>query len=135
MANLPELPHESTLERSKSTEDSASPADVSPSPGRDRNHNPEWWRVPNFGYLLIWWVAVIGYYVVFNSISSRGHKGLIDLAMISDGWYAILACGLIGAFYTKRFRLLWFLISIVLAMLILLLMLLGLGVLMDLMNP
>ena len=131
---MPELPGKSTLERSKTTEDSASPPDASPSPRRDRTHNSEWWVIPNFSYLLIWWVVVIGYYVVFNSISGRDHKGLIDLDMISDGWYVILASGLIGAFYAKRFRLLWFLISIVLAMLILLLMLLGLGTLKNLMN-
>jgi hypothetical protein len=109
--------------------------DVSPSSGRDRSRNSEWWRIPNFSYLLIWWVVVIGYYVVLNSISGRDHKGMIDLEMVSDGWYMIMACGLIGAFYTKRFRLLWFLISIVLAMLILLLMLLGLGAFKNLMNP
>ena len=132
---MPELPGKSTLERSKTTEDSASPPDASPSPRRDGTHHSEWWVIPNFSYLLLWWVVVIGYYVVFNSISGRDHKSLIDLDMISDGWYVILASGLIGAFYAKRFRLLWFLISIVLAMLILLLMLLGLGTLKNLMNP
>jgi len=102
---------------------------------RDRTDNPHWWVIPNFNHLLIWWVVIIGYYVVFNSISGRHHKGLIDPEMVSEGWYVILASGLIGALYAKRFRPLWFLISIVLAMLILLLMLLGLGTLMALMNP
>ncbi len=132
---MPELPGKSTLERSKTTEDSASPPEASPSPGRDRTRDAKWWVIPNFSYLLLWWVVVIGYYVVFSSISGRDHKGLIDLEMISGGWYVILASGLIGAFYAKRFRLIWFLISIVLAMLILLLMLLGLGTLKNLMNP
>jgi hypothetical protein len=44
----------------------------------------------------------------------------------------ILVSGLIGAFYANRSRPLWFLISIVLAMLIL--MLLGLGTLKNMMN-
>jgi hypothetical protein len=131
---MPELPSKSTLERSKATEDSASPPDALPPPSRDRTHNSEWWVIPDFSYLLIWWVVVIGYYVVFNSISGRDHKGLIDLEMITDGWYVILASGLIGAFYAKRSRPLWFLISIVLAMLIMLLMLLGIGTLKNLMN-
>ncbi len=65
----------------------------------------------------------------------RDHKGLIDVEMIYDGWYVIVASGVIGALYAKRRRILWFLISIVLAMLMLLLMLLGLGALKTLMFP
>ena len=102
--------------------------------GRDRPDDSGWWVIPDFSYLLVWWMAVIGFYVVFSSILGRYHNGLVDPETISDGWYAILASGLIGAFYAKRFRPLWFLISIVLAMLILLLMLLGLGTLKNLMN-
>jgi amino acid transporter len=132
---MPELPGKSTPERSKATTDSARPPAGAPSPGRDRTHNPEWWVVPHFGYLLVWWVVIIGYYVVFSSIPGREHKGLVDPEMISDGWYAILTSGLVGAFYATRFRLLWFLLSMVLALLILLLMLLGLGSLKNLMNP
>jgi hypothetical protein len=132
---MPELPDKSTPERSKTAQNGASLPDASPSPSRDRSRKSEWRVIPNFGYLLIWWVAVIGFYVVFNSISGRYHKGLIDPEMISDGWYVILASGLIGAFFATRFRLLWFLISIVLATLILLLLLLALGTLKNLMNP
>jgi len=132
---MPELPDKSALERSKTTQNGASRPDAPPSPGRDPTRSPQWWAIPNFGYLLIWWVVIIGYYVVFNSISARDHNSLIDPEMISDGWYAILASGIIGAFYATRFRLLWFLISIVLAALMLLLMLLGLGTLKNLMNP
>jgi hypothetical protein len=128
------LPGKSTLERSKTAENSASPPDASPSRKRDRTHNPEWWAIPNFSHLLIWWVVVIGYYVVFSSISSRYRKDLIDLEMISNGWHVILASGLIGALYAKQLRLVWFLISILLAMLLLLLMLLGLGTLKNVMN-
>ena len=132
---MPELPDKSTPERSKTAQNGASLPDASPSPSRDRRRKPEGWVIPNFGYLLIWWVAVIGFYGVFNSISGRYHKGLIDPEMISDGWYVILASGLIGAFFATRFRLLWFLISIVLSTLILLLLLLALGTLKNLMNP
>ena len=131
---MPELPGKSTLERSKTRENGASPPDASPPPGGGQSRNSQWWVIPDFGYLVIWWVAVIGYYVVFNSISGRDHIGLIDPEMISGGWYVILISGLIGAFYAKRSRPLWFLISIVLAMLILLLMLLGLGALKNLTN-
>lgn len=90
--------------------------------------------IPNFRYLLLWWVALLGYYVVFNSISGRFHKDLIDLEAVSDAWYAILASGLIGVFFAKRSRLLWFLLSVVLATLILLAMLLTLGTLKRWMN-
>ena len=94
-----------------------------------------WWALPNFSHLLIWWVVMIGYYVVFNTLSGRYYKGLIDVEMIAEGWYVILASGAIGALYAKQLRILWFLVSIVLAMLILLLMLLCLGALKTLMNP
>ncbi len=114
--------------------DSASSPDASPPATRGRTHDSKWWEIPNFGSLVIWWVVVIGYYLVFNSISGRYHDRLIDPEMVTQGWYAILISGIIGAFYAKRFRPLWFLISVVLAMLILLLMLLGLGSLKDLMN-
>jgi hypothetical protein len=63
------------------------------------------------------------------------YKGLADVKMISDGWYASLASGLIGAFSAKRFRLLWFLISIVVALLILLAMLVGLSAVRNLIDP
>ena len=131
---MPEPPGNSSLERSKPAEGGAAPLDASPSPGGDRTGKPRWWVMPNFSYLIVWWVALIGYYVAFSSIPGREHPGLIDPEMIYDGWYAILASGLIGAFYAKRFRLLWFLLSIALAALILLLMLLGLGALRNLMN-
>ncbi len=103
-------------------------------PERDPTGNPHWWVIPNFGYLLIWWVVIIGFYVSFHSLSGRYHKGLIDPELIADGWYVVLASGLIGALYARRLRPLWFVISTVLAMLILLLMLLGLGILVSLMN-
>ena len=132
---MPELSEPATLERDERTTVSASHPDVPPSPSRGRSHSSKWWVISNFGYLVVWWVVVIGYYVVINSIRDRDHRGLIDLQMISDGWYAILASALIGAFYVNRFRLRWFLMSIVLAMLILVLMLLVLGTLKSLMNP
>ena len=94
-----------------------------------------WWALPNVSHLLIWWVVMIGYYVVFNTLSGRYYKGLIDLEMIAEGWYVILASGAIGALYAKKLRILWFLVSVLLAMLILLLMLLCLGALKTLMNP
>ena len=78
---------------------------------------------------------MIGYYVVFNTLSGRDHRGLIDMQMISDGWYVILASAVIGALYAKRLEILWFLISMVHAMLILLAMLLCLGALKTLMDP
>ena len=99
------------------------------------HQDSDWWVLPNFSHLLIWWVVMIGYYVVFNTLSGRYHKGLIDVDMIVEGWYVILASGAIGALYAKKLRILWFLISIVLAMLILLLMLLCLGALKALMYP
>ena len=71
----------------------------------------------------------------FDTRSGRYYKSLIDVEMMVEGWYVILASGAIGALYAKKLRMLWFLISIVLAMLILLLMLLGLGALETLMNP
>lgn len=132
---MTEPPGKSTLERNKPPADSAWSANASSSSRRDRSHNSKWWAISNFSQLLLWWVVAIGFYVVFDSISGRYHKGLIDLAIVSDGWYVVLASGLIGALYVKRFRLLWFVISIVLATLILLLMLLGLGALKNLMNP
>ena len=94
-----------------------------------------WWVLPNFSHLLIWWVVMIGYYVVFNTLSGRYYKGLIDVEMIVEGWYVILASGAIGALYAKKLRILWFLISIAVATLILLAMLLCLGALKTLMNP
>ncbi len=94
----------------------------------------QWWRVPNLGYLLVWWVIIVGCYAVFDSISGRYHEGGIDLQKILAGWSAILVSGIIGAFYAKRFRLLWFAISIVAAVLLLLLMLLGLETLKSLIN-
>lgn len=78
---------------------------------------------------------MIGYYVVFNTLSGRYYKGLIDVEMIVEGWYVILASGGIGALYAKKLRILWFLISIVVATLILLLMLVCLGALKTLMYP
>jgi hypothetical protein len=89
----------------------------------------------DFSYLLIWWVVIIGYYVDFSYISGRAQRGQSELEMISGARNAIPVSGLIGAFYAKRFRLLWLLISIVLATLILLRRLLGLGALKNLMNP
>jgi hypothetical protein len=94
-----------------------------------------WWQFPNFNHLLIWWVVMIGYYVVFNTLSGRDHRGLIDMEMIIDGWYVILASAVIGTLYAKRLKILWFLISAVLAMLILVLMLACLGALKALMVP
>ena len=132
---MPEWPGKSARERSKITQDSASPLDASPSHRRDLTYNSQWWVIPNFSHLVIWWIVIIGYYVVFNSITGRYYKGLIDLEMVSDGWYVILASGIIGALYAKQLRPVWFLISIVLAILILLLMLLGFGILKILMNP
>ena len=130
---MPELPGKSPTETSKAPEDGASIPDASLRSGRSGYSG--WWLLPNFSHLLIWWVVMIGYYVVFNSLSGRYHKGLIDMDMISDGWYVILASGVVGALYAKRLRILWFLISTVLAMLILLLMLLCLGALKNLMVP
>lgn len=112
----------------------ASSPDASPPAARGRTGDSAWWEVPNFGSLVIWWVVVMGYYLVFTSISGRYHDRVIDPEMLTQGWYAILISGVIGAFYAKRFRPLWFLISVVLAALILLVMLLGLGGLQDLMN-
>lgn len=114
-------------------QDDAAPADAAPR--GVRTPGSEWWVLPNFSHLLIWWVVMIGYYVVFNTLSGRDHKGLIDMEMIYDGWYVIAASGVVGALYAKRRRILWFLVSIVLAMLMLLLMLLGLGALKMLMSP
>lgn len=124
---MPEQTGKSSADGSKTSEDTAPPPHVSSSAAHDRTQELEWWRIPNFPYLLVWWLAVIGYYVVFDSISGRYHKNLIDLELISDARYVIFASGLIGALYAKRFRILWFLISIVLGTLILLLMVLGLG--------
>ena len=115
--------------------DGASLSDSSLSPRNGLTRNSGRWLPPNFNHLLIWWVVMIGYYVAFNTLSGRYHKGLIDMEMISDGWYVILASAVIGALYAKRLRILWFLISTVLAMLILLAMLLCLGALKTLMVP
>ena len=104
-------------------------------PNDGENQESGGWWLPNFSHLLIWWVVMIGYYVVFNTLSGRYHQGLIDMEMIYDGWYVILASGVIGALYAKQFRILWFLVSILLAMLILLLMLACLGALKTLMAP
>ena len=126
-------PGKSTPEIRNPPEDGVSRSDVSRKGGGTRKS--VWWALPNFSHLLIWWVVMIGYYVVFNTLSGRDHKGLIDVEMIYDGWYVIAASGVIGALYAKRRKILWFLISIVLAMLILLLMLLALGTLKNLMHP
>ncbi len=126
-------PGNSTPEIRNPPEDGVSRPDVSRKSGGTRKS--VWWALPNFSHLLIWWVVMIGYYVVFNTLSGRYYKGLIDVEMIVEGWYVILASGAIGALYAKKRRMLWFLISIVLAMLILLLMLLCLGALKTLMNP
>ena len=99
-----------------------------------RMDKARWWRVPNFGYLLVWWVAIVGCYVVFESISDRYHEGAIDLQKLMDAWPVIMVNGIIGAFYAKRSRLLWFAIPIVAAVLLLLLMLLGLEALKSLIN-
>lgn len=131
---MAEAPGKPTHETSNTAKSGASPPDAAPSTEHDRTSTSQWWVIPNFSYLLVWWVVIIGYYVVISSIPGREHKALIDPEMLSGAWYAILASGLIGAFYAKRFRLIWFLISIVLALLILLLMLLGLGTLKNLMN-
>lgn len=112
----------------------ASSPDTSPPATRGGTGDSAWWQVPNFGSLVIWWVVVMGYYLVFTSIPGRYHDRVIDPEMLTQGWFAILLSGVIGAFYAQRFRLLWFLISAVLAALILLVMLLGLGGLQDLMN-
>jgi hypothetical protein len=132
---MSELPGTSAAEPRNKTEPGATPPVSPPMPARDQADKPEWWAIQNFSHLVIWWVVVIGYYVVFNSLSGRYHRGLIDWDMVSDGWYVILASGVIGALYAKRLRPVWFLISIALAMIILLLMLLGLGTLKTLMNP
>jgi hypothetical protein len=132
---MPELPDKSTLENGKTAVDRPSPSDAPSSFERDRNQNSKWWIIPNFSYLLVWWILVIGYYVVLSSIAGREHKGPINLEMISGAGYAILASGLIGALFAKRFRMLWFLISIALSTLVLVLMLLGLGTLRNMMNP
>ena len=131
---MPALPAKSPLESRDAAADSAAPAAAPPASRRERSYKSRWWAIPNFRYLLLWWVAVLGYYVVLNSISGRYHKDLIDLDAASDAWFAILASGLIGAFYAKRSRPLWFLISVVLATLILLVMLLALGTLKRWMN-
>ena len=132
---MPALSGKSPPETGKTPADGASLSGASPSPRDGRTRNSGWWLPPNFNHLLIWWVVMIGYYVAFNTLSGRYHKGLIDMEMISDGWYVILASAVIGALYAKRLRILWFLISTVLAMLILLAMLLCLGALKTLMGP
>jgi len=132
---MPESPGKSPAETSRTPEDGASLTDASPSPRDGRTRNSPWWLPPNFNHLLIWWVVMIGYYVVFNTLSGRYHKGLIDREMIFDGWYVILASAVIGALYAKRLKILWFLISAALAMLILLAMLLCLGALKTVMAP
>ena len=131
---MPALTDTAASERSKVTKKSASPADAVPRPRGGQIDKAQWWRVPNFGYLLVWWVAIVGYYVVFDSISGRYHEGGVDLQMILGGWSAILISGIIGAFYAKRSKLLWFAISIVVAVLLLLLMLLLLQLLMLLLD-
>lgn len=128
-------PGKPPVETSRTPEHGASRSDTSQSPRDGSTRNSGWWLLPNFNHLLIWWVVMIGYYVVFNTLSGRYHEGLIDMEMISDGWYVILASAVIGALYAKRLKILWFLISMVLAMLILLLMLLCLGALKTLMVP
>jgi len=128
-------PGKSPPETGKAPQDGASLSDASPSPRDGRTRNSGWRLLPNFNHLLIWWVVMIGYYVVFNTLSGRYHKGLIDMEMISDGWYVILASAVIGALYAKRLKILWFLISMALATLILLAMLLCLGALKTLMVP
>jgi hypothetical protein len=132
---MPEFPDKSTLENGNSAVNNPSPSDAPSSSGRDRNGNSKWWVIPNFRYLLIWWILIIGYYVALSSIAGREHKGPINLEMISSAGYAILASGLIGALFAKRLRMLWFLISIALSTLILLLMFLGLGTFRNMMNP
>jgi hypothetical protein len=112
-------------------QDVGPPASPSPPDGQTRR----WWMLANFSHLVIWWVVMIGYYVVFNTLSGRYHKGLIDVEMLYDGWYVIAASGVVGALYAKQRRFLWFLISIALAMLMLLAMLLCLGALKTLMSP
>lgn len=132
---MPELPGKSPPETGKAPQEDAALSDASPSAADGRTGISGWWLPPNFNHLLIWWVVMIGYYVVFNTLSGRYHKGLIDIDMITDGWYVILASAVIGALYAKRLRLLWFLISAVLALLILLAMLLCLGALKTVMAP
>jgi hypothetical protein len=102
-------------------------------PSKERQ--PGWWTITNFSYLMIWWIMFAGYYVVFNTLTGRYQKALIDPDMIYEGWYVILASGIVGALYARRLRTIWFLISVVLSSLILLLMLLCLGTLKVLMNP
>lgn len=126
-------PGKSTPEIRNPPEDGVSRPDVPRKGGGARIS--VWWALPNFSHLVIWWVVMIGYCVVFNTLSGRYYKGRIDVEMIVEGWYVILASGVIGALYAKKRRILWFLVSIVLAMLILLLMLLCLGALKTLMNP
>ncbi len=132
---MPELPDASMPEKPQTTKDAGSPIDDPPSPGQGRTVNPKWWAVPNFTHLVIWWIVLIGYYAAFNSISGRYHKGLIDPDLLSGSWYVILASGLIGAIYARQARRLWFLISLVLSALILLLVMIGLGALKFLLNP
>lgn len=79
-------------------------------------------------------MGIVGYYAVFDSISGRYDEGGIDLQKVLGAWSAILVSGVIGAFYAKRFRLLWFAISIMAGVLLLLLMLLGLVALKRLIN-
>jgi len=99
---------------------------------RTQTDGPERRMIPDLPYLLLWWVVIVAFYAVLNFIMGRYHQGLIDLDTQADGWYVILACGLIGALYAKGLRSLWFTLSIALAALILMLMLLGPGTLVNL---
>ncbi len=118
------------LETRSAPEDNTAAAASSPSP----EHSSEWWVIPDLPYLLLWWVVIVAFYAVLNFILGRYHRGLIDLDTQANGWYVVLACGLIAAFYAKRFRSLRFMLGLALAALGLMLMLLGPATLNQLFN-
>lgn len=132
---VPSMTGKSNPETGRNSGNGPANADADAGPTGARSGGQFWWVIPNFSHLVIWWLVIIGYYVVFNSLSVRYHKGLIDAEMVVEGWYVILASGAIGALYAKKLKMLWFLISLALALLMLLAMLLCLGALKALMSP
>jgi hypothetical protein len=83
----------------------------------------EWWQIPNFRHLLMWWLVIAGFYAISLALKSRYWNAFLSLDNLAGAWWVIVINAVFGAAFARRERVFWFAASALIALLLLALML------------
>jgi hypothetical protein len=83
----------------------------------------EWWQIPNFRHLLVWWLVIAGFYAIALALKSRYWIAFLSLDNLAGAWWVVAINAVFGAAFARRKRVFWFAASGLIALPLLALML------------